>query len=118
MFRMYGRTVEILRYQISYKETVLNEQGEEVQEDRVDYAVTEEEANAIAERMSGEVSSMELGDDAWMDGLEVADVPDTYGEAMRIYELGEAAYREEQAVPSDAERLTALESAIERGLAL
>ena len=112
MFRMYGRTVEILRYQISYKETVLNEQGEEVQEDRADYAVAEEEANAIAEWVSGEVSSMELGDDAWMDGLEVADVPDTYGEAMKVYEAGEAAWNAAQNQPTETERLTALESAL------
>lgn len=118
MFRMYGRNVEILKYQISYKETVLNEQWEESQEDRVDYAVAEEEANEIAGRVNGTVTALPAGDDAWMDGMEVADVPDTYGEAVRVYEAGEAAWHAAQDRPTGEERLTALEAAIERGLSL
>lgn len=77
MFRMYGRKVEILKYQVSYTEN---------EEQRTDYAASEEEANEIAARVNGTVTALEAGDDAWMDGIEVADVPDTYGEAMRIYQ--------------------------------
>lgn len=103
MFRMYGRTVEILRYQISYTEN---------EEQRTDYALTEEEANEIAGRVSGTVSALEAGDDAWMDGMKVADVPDTYGEAVRIYQMGQAAYEAENKQPALPERIAALETAM------
>ena len=77
MFRMYGRKVEILKYQVSYQEN---------EEERTDYAVSEEEANEIAERVNGTVSSLTDSGDAWMDGIEVDDVPDTYAAAMQIYQ--------------------------------
>lgn len=79
MFRMYGRKVETLKYQVSYTES---------EEQRTDYAASEEEANEIAERVNGTVSALTDSGDAWMDGIEVADVPDTYGEAMRICQQG------------------------------
>ena len=110
MFRMYGRKVEILKYQVSYQEN---------EEQRTDYAVSEEEAQEIAARAGGSVSALTPGDDAWMDGIEVADVPDTYGEAMKVYEAGEAAYRKQH--PSEkelkiAEMSTACNAAIVAGM--
>lgn len=86
MFRMYGRTVEVLHYKIDYTED---------EEQRTDYAATEDEANEIAKNTGGVVSALSASDDEWMDGMEVDDVPDTYGEAMRIYGLGESAYTAE-----------------------
>lgn len=87
---MYGRKIEVLHYQIDYA-------GDN--EKRTDYAATEDEANEIAKNTGGVVSALSASDDEWMDGLVVDDVPDTYGEAMRIYALGEAAYlAEKQAV--------------------
>lgn len=103
MFRMYGRKVEILKYQVSYQEN---------EEQRTDYTMTEDEANEIAERVNGTVTALESEDDAWMDGIEVDDVPDTYAEAMRIYQLGESAYKEALKKPKDEARLAALESAM------
>lgn len=103
MFRMYGRKVEILKYQVSYQEN---------EEQRTDYAVSEEEANEIAERVNGTVSALPDSGDAWMDGIEVDDVPDTYAEAMRIYQFGESAYKEALKKPKDEARLAALESAM------
>lgn len=103
MFRMYGNRVEVLKYQISYTE---------YEEQRTDYAATEEEANAISDRVNGTVSALPASDDAWMDGIEVADVPDTYGEAVRIYQMGQAAYEAENKHPTAEERLAALESAM------
>ena len=103
MFRMYGRKVEILKYQISYTEN---------EEQRTEYAATEDEANEIVERVNGTVTALEAGDDAWMDGIEVDDVPDTYAEAMKVYEAGEAAWLAAQNQPTEAERLAALESAM------
>lgn len=83
MFRMCGNRVEILRYQIEYVEN---------EEQRIEYAVTEEEANEITQRYSGVRSMLPPSDDKWMDGLEVADVPDTYAEAVRVYQSGKSAY--------------------------
>lgn len=89
MFRMYGRKVEILKYQISYTDT-------ENEEQRTDYAANEEEAREIATRVNGTVSALPDGGDAWMDGIEVADVPDTYAEALRILDIGKEAYEKEK----------------------
>lgn len=86
MFRMYGNRVEILRYQVDYTEN---------EEQRTAYTATEEEADEIAQRYNGVKSALASSDDEWMDGFEVADVPDTYAEAMRIYSLGEQAYKQQ-----------------------
>lgn len=102
MFRMYGRTVQVLHFRIDYTEDL---------ETHTQYAVTQEEADSIAQRTGGAVSDIPASDDAWMDGLEVADVPDTYGEATRIYSMGESAYLAEKKRPSQEERITALELA-------
>lgn len=103
MFRMYGRTVQVLRYQVDYTR---DEREETV------YAATEQEANEVAERVSGAVSALPDSGDAWMDGMEVDDVPDTYGEAVRIREMGQAEYEAEQKMPDAETRLAALESAM------
>ena len=99
MFRMYGRKVEILKYQISYTDTESDDQ-------RTDYAASEEEAREIAARVNGTVSALPDGDDAWMDGIEVADVPDTYAEALRILDFGKEAYEKEKQDAADKDSLT------------
>ena len=100
MFRMYGNRVEILRYQVDYTEN---------EEQFTTYAATEEEADEIAKYCNGVKSSLPTSDDEWMDGLEVADVPDTYAEAMRIYSLGEQEYKQqiEDSKKQNAEQLRA-----------
>ena len=100
MFRMYGNQVEILRYQVDYTEN---------EEQFAAYAATKEEADEIAKRYNGVKSALVPSDDEWMDGLEVADVPDTYAEAMRIYSLGEQAYKQqvEDGKKQNAEQLRA-----------
>lgn len=103
MFRMYGRKVEILKYSISYVEN---------DEQKIEYAATEEEANEILEKVNGTVTQLEAEDDIWMDGVEVDDVPDTYNEAIRIYNLGKDNYYFEKNKPTELERLGALESAL------
>lgn len=103
MFRMYGRIVEVHHFRVDYTED---------EEQRTDYCPTEEEANAIAERTGGVVTPLEAGDDAWMDGIKVDDVPDTYGEAMRVYEMGEAAWKvrktPEEQLRADVDFLSAM----------
>ena len=103
MFRMYGRKVEILKYSISYVEN---------DEQKIEYAATEEEANEISEKVNGTITQLETEDDIWMDGIEVDDVPDTYNEAIRIYNLGKDKYYFEKNKPTELERLGALESAL------
>lgn len=103
MFRMYGRKVEILKYSISYVEN---------DEQKIEYAATEEEANEISEKVNGTITQLETEDDIWMDGIEVDDVPDTYNEAVRIYNLGKDNYYFEKNKPTELERLGALESAL------
>lgn len=103
MFRMYGRKVEILKYSISYVEN---------DEQKIEYAATEEEANEISEKVNGTITQLEDEDDIWMNGIEVDDVPDTYNEAIGIYNLGKDKYYFEKNKPTELERLGALESAL------
>ena len=103
MFRMYGRIVEILKYQVSYTKN---------EEDIIQYTVSEEEANEIAQHFNGTVTQLELSDDAWMDGIEVDDVPNTRGAALEIYQMGEEDYNKLKAKPSEEQRIEALESAM------
>lgn len=103
MFRMYGRKVEILKYSISYVEN---------DEQKIEYAATEEEANEISEKVNGTITQLEAENDIWMDGIEVDDVPDTYNEAIRICNLGKDNYYFEKNKPTELERLGALESAL------
>lgn len=103
MFRMYGRKVETLKYSISYVEN---------DEQKIEYAATEEEANEISEKVNGTITQLEAEDDIWMEGIEVGDVPDTYNEAIRIYNLGKDNYYFEKNKPTELERLGALESAL------
>lgn len=91
MLRMYGRIVQILRYQST---------STDGREPITHYAPTREEAAALGSN----VQPLPLEDDAWMDGLEVADVPDTMAEALKIRDMGQTAYlallkRQEQQDP-------------------
>lgn len=110
MFRMYGKKVEILRYQIDYVES--NPVEEEEARNITVYAPTEEEANALAEMYGGTVTPLEPEDDAWMDGVEVDDVPNTRAAALEIYRMGEEAYNKLKAKPNEEQRIEALESAL------
>lgn len=91
MFRMYGNRVEVLRYQVVYTEN---------EEQITAYAATKEEADEIAQRYNGLKCALAPSDDEWMDGLEVADVPDTYAEAVRVYQSGKSAYLNSLHIPS------------------
>lgn len=86
-FRMYGRLVEIYRYSVTYQED---------DEECTRRFPTYEEAEAVAELKDGIVSALENPLE-WMDGLEVADVKDTYAEALKIAEMGKEAYERQQA---------------------
>lgn len=109
MFRMYGRKVEILRYQINYTET--DPTGNESRNIAI-YTPTKEEADELAKLHNGTVTPLELEDDAWMDGIEVDDVPNTRTAALGIYRMGEEAYNKLKIKPSEEQRIETLESAL------
>ena len=106
-FRMYGKIIEVNRYSVTYEEQLppLPDQEPEEPEiiQRVEYVPTKEEAEAIAERTGGTVSPLETSEYDWLDGIEVDDVPDTFSEAVKIYEMGQAAYEEFLKTPTPEE---------------
>lgn len=108
-FRMYGRTVQVYHYAVAYTE------DGEAREQRVP---NREEADAVAARTGGTVTGLDVSAVEWMDGLVVADVPDTYAEAVKIYEMGEMAYKARLAEPSTSDVLLDLAADHEYRLSL
>lgn len=109
-FRMYGRIIEINRYSVTYQEqppVIPPPEGEQTPEqspiEHIEHVPTQEEANAIAERTGGTVTALDISEYEWLDGIEVDDVPDTFAEAIKIYEMGQAAYQELLNTPTPEE---------------
>ena len=86
-FRMYGRTVQLHRWRVDYEQA-----GKPVTEGYP----TEEEADAAVQRTGGAKAAIDVTGDEWIDGLEVADVPQPMTEALRIYNEGHAALIRQQ----------------------
>ena len=103
VFRVCGRKVEVLRYSVSYTD---------IEGPKTEHCATIQEAEEVSKQLNGALSLIPLGDDAWMDGIKVDDVPDTYGEAMRVYEMGEAAWKvrktPEEQLRADVDFLSAM----------
>ena len=102
-FSMYGRIIEIHRFSVTYS-------IEDVE--RTEYCHSREQADSLAELFSGTVTALDTSAYEWLDGIEVADVPDTYAEAVRIYEMGREAYEAELQKPTPEEEITALKAQI------
>ena len=96
-FRLCGRVVEVYHYQVTYTEQFPGEEPVT----RITYVPTLEEAQEIADQHGGEVAEMDSSAYEWMDGMELPGVPEPYDEAVRIFEQGEAAYREGQSEADD-----------------
>ncbi len=114
-FTMYGRIVQIHRYTVEYTETVprLDEDGEATEEQRTEYCNTQEQAEALAAAHEGStITKLDSAAYEWLDGIEVADVPDTYAEAVKLYEAGQAAYEAELSKPTPEEQAAALEQQV------
>lgn len=120
-FGMRGRVVEVFRYTVAYTETV-----EEEPVEQIGYCHTQEQAQALAERTGGSITALDSSSYEWMDGIQVADIPDTYGEAVKLYEMGREAYEAALQAPTPEEdstemlvdheyRLTLLELGITEG---
>lgn len=91
-FRMYGRIVEAYRFKAT------STTGE------VSYYTNQKEAASFG----GIVDPFD-NTFMWMDGIEVEDVPDTFSEAVKIYEMGQDAYQRKKAFDTakDTEKLRA-----------
>lgn len=114
-FFLYGRIIMIHRWKVDYSETspLSEDVNQTITEDRTEYCNTREQAEAVAAAHEGSTLT-ELDSSAyeWLDGIEVADMPDTYAEAVRIYEMGQAAYEAELAKPTPEEQTAALEQQV------
>lgn len=115
-FSMYGRTVRVHRFKVTYlmKEQEYDEDGAPVtvSVEHAQYCHSREEANAVAKRTGGTITELDTHTYEWLGGIEVADVPDTYAEAVRIYEMGREAYEAELAKPTPEETIVALENQV------
>ena len=103
-FQMYGRTVQIYHFQAVYTEYQLDNDGELVEVEITAQFPTEKEAK----RTGGSVTTLDTTAYEWLDGIEVDDVPDTYAEAVKLYEMGQAAYETMLNTPSAEDDLLAM----------
>lgn len=103
-FRLYGRTIELYRFQVSYTEACEDTKGTLSEVERLEAYPSREEADAVAERRGGTVTAIDTAEHDWLDGLEMPDVPDTYGEAVKVFEMGQAAYAQKLLLEANAKR--------------
>lgn len=114
-FTMYGRIIQIHRYRVKCTEVMpwLDESGNPTEEQHTEYCNTQEQAATVAEAREGStVTQLDSSAYEWLDGIEVADVPDTYAEAVKLYEAGQAAYEAEKNKPTAEETIAGLESQV------
>lgn len=97
--RMFGNVCQIHRYQVD----IVIQVAENTMEESL-YFVSEEKANAAAQRYGAEVIQLDTSGYEWLDGLEF----DTREDAIKAYEMGEEAYLAQKNQPSDHELLMAL----------
>lgn len=109
LFSMYGRVVRVIRYTVRLAEGK-DDSSEAGRPEPVVYCYTQEEASALAQRTGGRITALDSSAYEWMDGIEVADVPSPYGEAVRIYEMGREAYEAERNRLTPEEQVTSLEA--------
>lgn len=111
-FSMYGRVVQIHRYSVSYTETLerLKADGslENINVERTEYFNTLGAAQAAAELHGTEITPIDCSAYEWLDGLEVPDMPDTYAEAVKLYEMGGEAWLEKAKAEKQTENNAAL----------
>ncbi len=118
-FSMYGRIIQVYRYEVSYQEERFSSWETEegglptVTEERKAYLNTLDQAEAVAAAHEGS-TLIKLDSSAyeWLDGIEVPDVSDTYSEAVKLYEMGKEAYEKEKNKPSDKEVISMLETQV------
>lgn len=110
-FSLCGRTIWIHRFRVIYQEE-LSWDPEVRPIEQIRYCNSRNQAADIAQRTGGTVTALDSSAYEWLDGIEVADVPDTYAEAVRICEMGREAYEAELAKPTPEEIIAALENQV------
>ncbi len=98
-FALHGRTVRVHRFSVTYTESGV---------EQTEYFNTLEQAKAAAEETGGKTTALDSGPYEWLDGIEVADVPDTYAEGIKLYEMGAAAWLSQAQERKQAENNQAL----------
>lgn len=106
-FSMYGRVIEIYRFSVTYQEKYPWAPDTEPIE-RTEYCHTKEQAEALVKQYNGVLTALDFSEYEWLDGIEVADVPDTYAEAVKIYETGHTVWLAQAQEQKQAENNLAL----------
>ena len=114
VFCMVGRIIELTPYIVRYEEMESEDSQAGNLKQREIPCHTEEEAQAIAKQFDGEIVTQDLTDYTWLDGIEVADVPDPMSEALKILEMGKEAYEAEKNKPTIEQQLEILQAENER----
>lgn len=99
MFRMCGTTIQLCRWQVTYKMDDL---------DMVKYVPTEEEADAMAERYSGTKAPLDTSADEWADGIDVGETSQPMEAARTLIAQGKSAYLNSLTIPSTFESVAAM----------
>lgn len=117
-FKVCGNIIKIHRYAVVYidrnpVEVDINNDEESTEPkfteiERTMRFNTEQEAQAFAERFNGSIQTLDTTTYEWIDGIETPDASNTFAEAVKIYDMGQAAYETQQQTPKDnIERLRA-----------
>jgi len=85
---MYGRQVEVFHWKAEWEKNYTDEKGNPAVFTKTAYFPTREEA----EITGGTITPVDSSAYDWMDGFIMPDVPDTMAEAVKIFEMGQAAY--------------------------
>lgn len=92
-FRMYGNTVQVNRYQVDYKETDFDREGNPVEVVVSRGFPTLEEAEAVKNQYNGTMKELDAAPYLWLDGLNFL----SFDDAQKAMEMGEEAYKKAQA---------------------
>lgn len=105
--------IKISRYKVIYEETVFDIKTSKFVEITCErFFSTKVLAEAFSHTANGTVYELDTTGYEWLDGIKVADVPDTYADAVKIYEAGQAAYEAEKNKPTPEETIAGLESQV------
>lgn len=90
MFRMSGKKVELYRHKVTYTEN---------EEAMIEYCISAEHKSEIEQMLTDkeiafETKTIEQTSNEWFNGLEF----DSYDEALAVFEAGEQAYMQQQAL--------------------
>jgi len=93
LFRMYGNEIQVIRYMTTHTEIeyIYNEEThmrEPHEYEAKYYFTTLEQA-----QKDGEPIKLDYEPFEWLDGILTKDTENTYAEAIKIYEMGEEAYK-------------------------